>query len=224
MIPPCVIFDLDGTLADTADDVADIFNTLLRGLGRRQITRDEVIACFGLGAGRFAERAVALTGPALPAAEHAILLDNFTQRYNTAPPVHARLYAGARLALSACRQAGWRVGLCTNKPFDASMLVLKHLGIAGFFHGVSGGDSAPVRKPDPGHVLDAIVRAGGEPGCAVLVGDSETDIEAGAAASVPVVLVAGGYHHGGGRGADYTIGSLADLPAVLHGIFIPVSG
>jgi phosphoglycolate phosphatase len=213
-----VVFDLDGTLVDTADDVGDMINPLLVEYGRRPITRDQVVACFGLGAVRFVERALALAdGPPLTEAQHQSLMARFLAAYTTTQPVRSYAFPGVADCLAQCRASGWRTAVCTNKPAVAALMVLDHLGLTQWFDGISGGDSAPARKPDPRHLQDAVARAGGSMERAVMVGDSETDAAVARNAGVPVVLIAGGYSHGALEriDADRTVDGFAALHPVL---------
>ncbi len=189
-----IVFDLDGTLVDTAADVAALINPMLAGLGRGTLTPAEAASCFGLGAAKFVERALNLVpGPALSDAALTDLMARFGAVYATALPVHSRPFAHVPETLADCRARGWRMAVCTNKPARATETLLSALDLIGYFDAISGGDSAPARKPDPVHVLDAINRAGGNRTRAILVGDSETDAAAGRAAGVPTILVEGGY-------------------------------
>jgi phosphoglycolate phosphatase len=212
------VFDLDGTLVDTADDVRDLINPLMRQVGHADLTRTDVIACFGLGAQRFVQRALARTeGPPVTDETRAALTQAFVAHYAIAPPVHSRAYPGAAACLAACRAAGYRMAICTNKPQAAAQTLLDHMDLSNWFDGVTGGDTLPCRKPDPAHLLDAVARAGGAPSRAIMVGDSETDAATGIAAKVPVILMAGGYHHTplADLGANRILRSFADLPAAL---------
>lgn len=213
-----VIFDLDGTLVDTAEDVRDMINPLFDAIGRTRLTREDAAACFGLGAVRFVERALARTeGPTLSAAQQQSLTDQFLRIYATAPPVHSHALPGVPLALATCRAAGWRMGVCTNKPYAAARIVLDFLDLTRWFDGISGGDSAVARKPDPVHLRDAVARAGGSIARAVMVGDSETDAQCAQAAGMPVVLIAGGYTHAAlhSLGANRVLDGFAGLPAAI---------
>ena len=121
--------------------------------------------------------------------------------YAAALAVHTRLYDGAEAALDRLEAEGWRLGICTNKPERLARLLLEELGVGGRFAALLGADSLPVRKPDPRHLVETIARAGGEPGRAVLVGDTVSDREAARAAGVPCVLVGFGPEGGARRGA-----------------------
>jgi phosphoglycolate phosphatase len=218
--PLTVIFDLDGTLVDTAEDVGVLVNALLREVGRPTLTNSQVGACFGLGAAKLVERALILApGAPIPPEQLADVTQRFMAEYAVAVPVHSRAYAGVPEALAACRQAGWRLGVCTNKPHAAACTLLQYLDLAQWFDGVSGGDSVANRKPDPAHLHDAVARAGGVMSRAVMVGDSETDAACAIAAGMPLILIEGGYSHAAldRLGADRVLAGFAGLlPAVME--------
>ena len=211
-----IIFDLDGTLIDSARDLQALLEPTLRRDGRRPLTIDETKQCIGWGMIKLVERAFTMTGPPLDPATHDAVIAEFKARYEAADPSPAQVYPGVAETL-ATLHAGYRIGLCTNKPARATERVLSALRLADYFHGISGGDSLAFRKPDPRHLLDAIARAGGAADRAVMVGDSETDIEVGRAAGIPTIAVAYGYAHGpvAALGADRIIERFADLPAAV---------
>jgi phosphoglycolate phosphatase len=191
------VFDLDGTLADTSDDLIDAANRTLAeaGLGRPlQPGRDRTIAFAG---GRAMLRAgfVRREG-GWEEAEIGRLYPRLVEIYGAALDVHTRLYDGVEAALARLAGAGWALGVCTNKPERLAALLLDRLGVARRFAAIVGADTLTVRKPDPKHVLETIARAGGVPEQAVLVGDTATDREAARRAGVPCVLVGFGPDRG----------------------------
>jgi phosphoglycolate phosphatase len=135
-----------------------------------------------------------------------------------AQPVYSHAYPGVTEALTACRHAGWRLGVCTNKPLAATNVLLQHLDLARWFDGVSGGDSVADRKPHPDHLRDAVRRAGGSMTRAIMVGDSETDAAAAVSAGMPLILIEGGYNHAPVTllGADRILSGFSELlPAIV---------
>jgi phosphoglycolate phosphatase len=212
------IFDLDGTLADTSADLIAAANATFGAAG------------LGAPMDPVGDRGVALRGgrPMLRAglerlglswpegeleAHYARLLDF----YRLGIAERTRLYAGVEAALEALAAAGWRLGVCTNKPVALAETLLDRLGLGRYFSALLGADSLDVRKPDPRHLLETIARAGGTPGRAVLIGDTETDRAVAAAAGVPCVLV--GFGPEGAALADLGPAALFDdyreLPALL---------
>ena len=211
-----IIFDLDGTLIDSAADLQALLEPTLRRDGRRPLTIEETRQCIGWGMIKLVERAFTMTGPPLDPAMHDAVIAEFKGRYEAAEPSPAQVYPGVAETLAELR-AFYRIGLCTNKPARATARVLSALRLAEYFHGISGGDSLAFRKPDPRHLLDAVARAGGAANRAVMVGDSETDIEVARAAGVPAIAVAYSYAHRPVEtlGADRIIERFADLPSAV---------
>lgn len=211
-----VVFDLDGTLIDSAPDVRAALNRLLVEEGRRSLSLPEVQDLVGEGAAALIERAFAATGT--PAAAEAVgrLVDRYLAHYRDCPADHTIVYDGVTAQLEALRAAGWRLGICTNKPLAMTELVLGALGLAGYFDAVVGGDF-PHRKPDGEHVRETLRRMGAEGWPAVYVGDSATDVRAAHDAGLPVVAVDWGYARMpvAELGADRLIGHYDQLPAAL---------
>ncbi len=187
-----VIFDLDGTLADTSGDLLSAANERLAGAGHGEPLdpgTDQgtavrgALAMLRLGAYRAGLRSTEIEEFAT--ANYRPLLEAYESRIDE----RTRLYDGAVEALEILRNGGARLGVCTNKPERLADLLLSRLGIRDFFSSLVGGDSLPVRKPDPSPLFVAVDRAGGIPGNAVLVGDNDTDRRTGRAAGIPVILV-----------------------------------
>jgi len=212
------VFDLDGTLADTAGDLIAAANAALGEAGHGaplDLARDRASAFAGgramLRAGL--SRVGATEEPAAVEAMYGKLLES----YAAALAVETRLYDGAEAALGRLQAEGWLLAVCTNKPERLAQLLLEALGIGARFAALLGADSLPWRKPDPRHLLETIVRAGGDSGRAVLVGDTVTDRDAARAAGVPCVLV--GFGPDGDAvarlGAEAVVAHFDALPAVL---------
>ena len=214
-----VIFDLDGTLVDSAPDLLAAANRLLAALGRPALDIVAIKGMIGDGVPRLVERVLAATGgvPVGRALDDAV--EQFYALYMQAPAALTKAYPGALSALEALHRRGIVLGVCTNKPAQAAQAILKDLGFAPFLSGLSGGDSAGVRKPDPGHVLDAAARMGCAPAGTVMVGDGEHDIHAGKAAGLLMTIaVTHGYAHVPHEqlGADRLIGGFDELVPVLE--------
>jgi phosphoglycolate phosphatase len=185
-----VIFDLDGTLVDSAPDIHAAANAALSDEGVPGLTLAEARDCVGHGAAVFVSRAMALRGLGEDPARHRRILDGFLGRYEAA--VHlTQPYPGVPEALEALRAAGHALAICTNKPTAPARAVLSHLGLLGHFGPLVGGDSLPVRKPDPAPLAAAVAALGGGP--ALFVGDSEVDAETAQAARLPFALFTEGY-------------------------------
>ncbi len=194
--PPfrAVLFDLDGTLVDSADDLMHATNALLAELGRPPVGPAAVRSFIGDGAAKLVERALAATGGLPGAEETARCVRRFLAIYEADPSARSALYPGVAGTLEALAGAGLRLGVCTNKPMAATRRLLEDLGIAGRFAAVVGGDSLPVRKPSPEPVLALLDALGVRPEEAAFVGDNEHDVAAARAAGVArVLLVRYGY-------------------------------
>lgn len=213
-----VIFDLDGTLADTSGDLVLAANATFAdlGLGARLDARaDAALAMRGgramLGEG-FA-RAGVTPDEGVMEAGYARLLRHYARDICR----HSVLYPGAMEAVASLRAGGYAVGICTNKPQELAESLLLALGVREVFGSLVGGDTLPVRKPDPAPFVESVRRAGGNPARACLVGDTDTDHGAARAAGVPSLLVTFG--PGGDAVAalapDVLLARFADLPAAV---------
>ncbi|UWR23673.1 HAD-IA family hydrolase [Sulfitobacter sp. S190] len=214
-----VVFDLDGTLADTSGDLIAAANACFRAMGEGDLldpSRDAGTALRGgramlrLGMSRLGR---ALDDPAIDA-HYQMLLDAYAQDIDT----HTRLYDGAMAAVGTLKTGGYRVAICTNKPEGLATELLTRLGILEDFHAMLGADSLPIRKPDPEHLLETVRRAGGDPAQCLLVGDSDTDRNTSANAGVPSVLVTFG-PAGGDMAAlapEALLHDYADLPGIVE--------
>jgi len=185
-----VVFDLDGTLADTSGDLVAAANACFAGLGHAHpldATSDALTAFAGgramlrLGFTRLG----LVWDEAEVDAQYPVLL----RAYAEAIDVHTRLYPGAVDAIEALRAAGFRTAICTNKPEGLAQTLCRSLGIRDLFGALVGADTLPVRKPDPAPYIAAVTQAGGSVARSVLIGDTVTDRDTARAAGVPVVLV-----------------------------------
>ena len=193
MLPDAIVFDLDGTLIDSAADLTATLNMLLHEHNRPQLSVESVRAMIGDGVGALVRRGFAATGAANVQADYGALTSRFLELYMDPHRDHlARPYPGVTETLRDFASAGVRMGVCTNKAQVATDLVLRDAGLDRFFTAVVGQDSAPAPKPDPAHVR-AVCLALGNPDTAVMVGDSINDVRAGQSAGFKVLLVAYGY-------------------------------
>lgn len=184
-----IVFDLDGTLIDSAPDIRAAVNQMLAGEGLAPLDLATVVSFVGNGLPKLVERAMRARG--IDMARHAQLTRATLACYAAEPAARTRPYPGLEPALSALRAQGHRLGICTNKPEAPARDILRRLGLAGHFDAVTGGDSLDMRKPDPGPLLHSFRQLGAATG--LFVGDSEIDAETAQRAGVPFVLFTEGY-------------------------------
>ena len=212
------VFDLDGTLADTAADLVGALNRVLAEEGLPAASFDEARAYVGHGARVLIERAHAAHGLVLEEARAVALTERFVAHYAADIAGGTVLFPGADAAMDRMAAAGWRFAVCTNKREGLARQLIAALGRTGRFAAITGGDTFGFRKPDGRHILETVALAGGSPGRALMVGDSGPDVQAARDAGVPVVAVAFGYSAGPveALGADAVIGHFDALPALAE--------
>jgi phosphoglycolate phosphatase len=217
--PGVALFDLDGTLVDSAPDLAVAVDTMLEQLGRRKAGPENVRKWVGNGASILVRRALAGKADWEPAtakdeALYKDALSLFFYAYEKANGQHARLYEGVEPCLQRLTEYGCRLGVVTNKPEQFVAPLMKQMGIDHYFRICVGGDTLPVKKPDPAPLIHAMEALGGTRGTTVMIGDSAADISAARAASIPCVAVRYGYNFGAPADAlraDATVDSLTQL-------------
>ncbi|MEW9835635.1 phosphoglycolate phosphatase [Mesorhizobium marinum] len=190
---PIIVFDLDGTLVDTAPDLLDSLNHTLDAGGAARTDVTGFRQYVGHGGRVMIERAYKAQSRDLPVAEHDRLFALFLEHYGANIPGQSKPYPGVVEALDRFRDAGHLLAVCTNKTEDFSKRLLVSLGMSGYFAAICGQDTFDVRKPHPRHLTETIRLAGGDASRAVMVGDSRTDIDTAKAAGIPVVAVDFGY-------------------------------
>jgi len=188
-----VVFDLDGTLADTIHDLIATLNVVLDRESLPPLSLDEGREMVGAGARALIERGLASVGREVTPAHLDELFRHFMVHYGQNLCVDSTLFPGVPDALDRLEEAGFRLAVCTNKYENHSVELLESLGIADRFAAICGRDSFPYFKPDPRHLTLTIEKAGGDPARAVMVGDSRTDIATAKAAGMPSVAVTFGY-------------------------------
>jgi len=216
-LAPILLCDLDGTVIDSAPDLAASLSALLAEHGRRGLDTDEIKPMVGDGVAKLVERAFAATGGVPADGAMAASVARYSAIYECRLTRLTRPYPGALDTLGALRAAGWRLAVCTNKPERASHEIVRALGMDALFEALAGGDTFAVRKPDPGHLLHLIARMNGDPARAVMLGDSHNDVRAARDAGLPVIAISHGYGTVPARalGADRVIDSFAELPDTL---------
>jgi phosphoglycolate phosphatase len=212
-----IVFDLDGTLVDTAPDLLRALNRVLDLEGLPHPAEAAVRGFVGHGARALIERATAFCGAEYTSARMDQLTAAFIEFYSADIAALSRPFPHAVAALDDLAGGGAAMAVCTNKPTGLSVQLLEALGLGHRFAAIVGADSVAARKPDPRHLLDTISRAGGEPARAIMVGDSGADAAAAKAAAVPFVLATFGYGHAGVE-ADVAMTSFKELGALARRI------
>lgn len=214
-----LVFDLDGTLIDSAPDIADAVNALLNEMGKAPLALDAIKSMIGDGAPILLARALKAAG-SIDTADQ--LMPRFKTLYEAASTNRTELYPKVREILEELRRQDRQLALCTNKPFAATQVVLDHFGLSTLFQSVIGGDSLKERKPAKEPLLAAITRAGGAATRAVdealMIGDSFTDLATAKAGGIPAIIIPSGYGQPADRatqGDFHQIARFADLPTAL---------
>ncbi|PZU88966.1 MAG: phosphoglycolate phosphatase [Chelatococcus sp.] len=190
---PIVVFDLDGTLAETAPDIMRVLNVILSREGLAPLPLNRARELVGAGARALIERGFTVSGRILDADTLERLFQDFLLIYAEDVASSSHLYEGVTEAMAVLAAEGFKLAVCTNKPILHTRLILDHFGIAGQFAAVAGRDSFPFHKPDPRHLTLTIEAAGGDPARSVMIGDSRTDIATARAAGIPCICVPFGY-------------------------------
>ncbi|MFM7259895.1 MAG: phosphoglycolate phosphatase [bacterium] len=225
--PEAVLFDLDGTLIDSVEDIHAAVNALLAELGLAQCSRAQVATWVGNGARMLVERAMAgrfegFVGYSDANERHAAAdaaMPRFRAIYQEICVDHTVPLTGARESLAAVQRLGIGVAIVTNKPVAPTERIVDALGWRPFVSVVIGGDTLASRKPDPAPLVEALRRLDARH--AWMVGDSANDVDAARAASMPSIVVRGGYNHGRpveelNPAPDVIVDTLAEFPALLH--------
>jgi phosphoglycolate phosphatase len=216
-----VLFDLDGTLLDTAADIALALNRALAEVGWPAVPPERVRRMIGRGSPVLIDRAAEFHGRTLDATLHAALLDRFFHHYGAleeSGDCAAQPYEGAADALRELHGAGVRIAVVTNKYHRFAVALLKLRGLDGWIDCVVGGDTCVRRKPDPLPLLFACESLGCRTEEALMIGDSTNDVQAARAAGIPVLCVPHGYNEGEDPRAlpcDQLVETLGELPGLL---------
>lgn len=211
-----IIFDLDGTLVDSAPDLHAATNHVLESIGRDTVTLDQVRHMVGYGALKLIELGLEATGGLAdhtPEALRPTFLDYYGQNITN----HTLPFEGAVDLLDHLTTSGFQLGLCTNKPIALTHPILENLGLDRFFGAITGGDSFSFKKPDPRHILETAAMLPGE-GPILMVGDSLPDIKGAKAAGAHAIAVTFGYSQQPVRslGADAVIDQLAEISHLIR--------
>ena len=215
---PVLIFDLDGTLVDTAPDLLGATNAVLDARGRSEIDTSTLRHMVGFGAVALIKQAMEASGAPVAEEEMPALVEIFLAHYRAHIADGSRLFPDVAETLATLKAAGARLGVLTNKPQELTDLLLPRLALDGVFAAVYGAGRKPYTKPDPRIFHDVVSDCGGGP--AVMIGDSITDLETARAARVPCILLSYGYTPIPVEqlGADAVLDDFRDLPAALKAL------
>ena len=207
-----ILYDLDGTLADTRGDLAESVNHARVSLGLAPLALEEIIPGVGNGVRKLIERSIPERPDAIDGATAAMVA-----YYAEHPVVHTALYPGVAETLAAFRDAGWRQAVVTNKLATLSRPILRKLGVLHYFDAVVGGESCPAMKPDPAPLFAAIEEACGgvRAGNAWMAGDNVTDLEAARRASIRSCFCRFGFGDPRGEKWDLAVDSFGGILSIL---------
>jgi phosphoglycolate phosphatase len=212
-----VVFDLDGTLVDTAPDLVAALNVALVGASLQPIAYDDARLLVGDGSRVMVERGIKANGLVLPSAEVDHLVRDFIAYYADHIADHSQPFHGVEAALDMLTESGCRLAVCTNKLEWLSLRLLDALNLTKRFRAICGADTFGVSKPDPKILHGTIDHAGGDRDCAIMVGDSMTDIATARAGRIPVIAVDFGYSDVPAETLkpNRVVGSFAQLPEAI---------
>jgi phosphoglycolate phosphatase len=215
--PLAILFDLDGTLVDTAPDLLASLNAVLTRAGHRPVKPTELRSMVGHGVRALFERAFKETGTPVSAADLARYSDEFMAHYRENIARESRPFPGVPETLKRLADEGAKLGVCSNKPQELTDLLLAQLDLARHFGAVYGGGKAAHNKPAPDHVLELVDALEGSRGRAVLIGDSTVDVAAARAAGIPVIVMSYGYTQVSASelGADAVADDFSALPELI---------
>ncbi len=219
---PLVVFDLDGTLVDTAPDLISALNHVLAQEGLAPVPLESARKMIGQGARKLIERGLEVEGREMTPAEVTKLTDDFIAFYADHIADESRPFAGLIEALDALEAKGYRFAVCTNKLEGLSKLLLEKLGLTARFAAICGADTFGISKPDPVILQQTVAKAGGEMSAVVMVGDAGPDVGVARRANVPVIGVTFGYTDTpiAELKPDVVIDHFRDLPATVERLLL----
>ncbi|HVP85014.1 MAG TPA: HAD-IA family hydrolase [Rhizomicrobium sp.] len=215
---PALVFDLDGTLVDTAPDLLGALNAILHREGRPPVNHADLRHLVGFGARTMLAEAFKMTGDPADEARLSSLMDDYIAHYKKHIAVASRPFPGVEATLGRLKAEGARMAVLTNKPQELTDLLLPALDLSGFFAAIHGAGRLEVNKPDARVFHAVIEELGGAGAGAVMIGDSVTDVKTARAAGVPVIVVDYGYTPEPAHmlGADAVTGDFSEIPALAR--------
>ena len=216
--PTAIVWDLDGTLVDSAPDLASALNTVLDMRGFFTLSINEVRAMIGNGVPKLVERGFNAVGVRLDTDQLDELVAIFAKQYAACATERTRPYPHIVETLEEIHAMNIPMGVCTNKPEAFTRQILEGLGLATYFSSMVGGDTTSTRKPDPQPVLACLRGLVSEPASSVMIGDSVHDVHAAHAAGVTIGVVPWGYRSAPVEelGADFVLHDLSVLPGLIR--------
>jgi phosphoglycolate phosphatase len=216
--PTAIIWDLDGTLVDSAPDLASALNTVLDMRGFFTLSIAEIRLMIGNGVPKLVERGFNAVGVRPDPAQLDELIAMFVKEYKKCATNNTRPYPGIVEALQEIQSMNIPMGVCTNKPEAFTRQILEGLGLSGYFGSVIGGDTTNARKPDPKPVLACLHGLVSEPASSLMIGDSVHDVHAARAAGVTIGVVPWGYRSAPVKdlGADFILRDTTALLAMIR--------
>nr|WP_321457508.1 HAD family hydrolase [uncultured Cohaesibacter sp.] len=213
----CVLFDLDGTLVDTAPDLTGALNHVLALNNLEPFSVEKVRNTVGFGARITIERSFAHYGQSIEGDALDIAHAQFLAHYSENICKDSRLFPGVDDVLNRFRAASVQMAVCTNKTEHLSIDLLDQIGVRPLFDTICGSDTVPNKKPHPDHIYSAVNRAGGTCETAIMIGDSQADVLSARAAGLPVIVMSYGYTSipSEDLGADLVLDDFSDIPDVL---------
>jgi phosphoglycolate phosphatase len=220
-----IVFDLDGTLVDTAPDLIDTLNYILKREGIAPVPFDRARTAIGGGVKRLLERSLAQNSTTVAPAELDKLYADYLEHYAAHIADRSRPFPGLDRALDGLSARGYRLAVCTNKLEWLSVRLLELLDLKHRFAAICGQDTFKVAKPNPDVLRKTVIAAGGDPVQAIMIGDSVTDIAAARAAGIPVIAVDFGYTDTpvAALNPDCVISTFDELVAAIDGLVQPIA-
>jgi len=215
-----ILFDLDGTLVDSAPDLGRALNHVLTKNGLAPVSLEEVRIFVGQGARVLLQRGFAHYGRTPSEAELDEAMAEFLAYYHDNICIDSVAYEGVETVLQDLSGLGVILGVCTNKTEPLSVQLIEQLGLSKYFATICGSDTVRNRKPHPDHILEALDRAGGKAASSIMIGDSRADVDSARAAGLPVIAMSYGYTPVPARelGADLVLDHFADLPDAIRSL------
>lgn len=215
-----LLFDLDGTLVDSAPDIIAALNRTLNDLGHESVNYHDFRQSAGDGAKNLLERVLEAKNISLTDKQLSGQVDCLLEHYHNIMTNNTTLYPGVSKTLYKLKESGISLGICTNRPLSSTTYLLKHFALTDFFSAVLCSDNVTARKPDPRHLQEAMLELNSSPRTTLMIGDTATDIAAAHNANLKVVAVAYGYSKMPAEqlGANAVLQHFGELPQLISSL------